>query len=149
MSEGAAKMASRSGRCLCGALRFSATPATLGVDVCHCGMCRRWTGGALMVVACEGVTVADGADLGIYRSSEYGERVFCKTCGSSLIWRMQDGSSAYVAVSAFDDQSGFALAQEIFIDDKPAFYAFAGGARKLTGAEFAAMMQAGAEQADG
>jgi hypothetical protein len=138
----------RTGGCLCGALRFSATPTSLGVDVCHCGMCRRWTGGAFMAVPCGAVAMENGAAAGVYRSSDYGERVFCKRCGSSLIWRMQDGSSAHVAVSALDDLSGFTLAQEIFIDEKPAFYDFAAETRKLTGADFVAMF-ASAEEGSG
>ncbi|MBB3974383.1 GFA family protein [Hansschlegelia beijingensis] len=136
-----AEAALRAGRCLCGAARFAARPATGEVDVCHCGMCRRWAGGVFMAAACDDVALADEAAFGVYRSSEYGERLFCRTCGSSLIWRMQDGSSAHVAVSAFDDPAGFVFAKEIFIDDKPAFYDFANDTRRLTAAEFMAEME--------
>lgn len=144
-----AELAPRTGGCLCGAVRFTATPTTHEVDACHCGMCRRWTGGVYMAAPCEGVTMEDEAATGVYRSSDYGERVFCKTCGSSLVWRMQDGSSAHVSVSALDDLSGFVLAQEIFIDEKPAVYDFANDTRKLTGAEFAAKFEVDQEPSGG
>lgn len=140
--------APKSGRCLCGAVRFS---AKIGphVDVCHCGMCRRWSGGVFMASAGEDIAIEDEAALGVYRSSDYGERVFCKTCGSSLFWRMQDGSGAHVSVSALDDLSGLTFAQEIFIDEKPALYDFANETRRLTGAEFVAMFEAKQEEAGG
>lgn len=143
-----AELVQKSGRCLCGATRFAAKVAT-DVDACHCGMCRRWTGGMFLGSHAEDVAIEDEATVAAYKSSEYGERVFCKTCGSSLFWRMQDGSSAHVSVSALDDASGLTFANEIFIDEKPPLYDFANPTRKLTGAEFVAMVEAGQEQAGG
>ncbi|KAB0682112.1 GFA family protein [Aureimonas leprariae] len=108
------------------------------MGVCHCGMCRRWSGGVFMAVECESLEIGDEAALGVYRSSEYGERVFCRTCGSSLFWRMQDGSHVAACLSAFDDPSRFRFTSEIYIDEKPATYAFANDTRKMTGSEFLA-----------
>jgi hypothetical protein len=126
----------RTGGCLCGSVRFEASPLRLDMDACHCSMCRRWSGGVFMAVPCgDGVAFQSAATLGIYRSSEYGERLFCRECGSSLIWRLQDGSSAAVALQAFDDLSGFVFVEEIFVDEKPDHYAFANETRKRTGAE--------------
>lgn len=129
----------KTGGCLCGAVRFSAK-AGAHMDVCHCGMCRRWSGGVFMGVPVEDLKIEDEAALGVYRSSDYGERVFCKSCGSSLFWRMQDGSAAVASLQAFDDPSGIVFAEEIFVDDKPATYDFANDTAKLTGAEFIARM---------
>ncbi|WP_407520965.1 GFA family protein [Methylobacterium oryzisoli] len=129
-----------SGRCLCGAVRFTVQPKHREMDVCHCGMCRRWSGGALMSVECvPGITIDDEAKLGLYGSSDHGERGFCRICGSSLFWRMRDGSLLTVSAQAFDDPAQFTFATEIFIDDKPPNYAFAGSTVKKTGAEIAAM----------
>ncbi len=131
MGEGA-----RAGGCLCGGVRFLASPAKPEMDVCHCGICRRWSGGAFMAVGCAGeFELTASATLGIYRSSAYGERLFCKSCGSSLVWRMQDGSMHAVSLQAFDDQDGFTFAEEIFFDEKPQTYDFANATRKLTGAD--------------
>lgn len=128
---------SSTGRCLCGAVRFTAR-AGAHMDVCHCGMCRRWSGGVFMGVPVTELAIEDETALGVYRSSDYGERVFCKTCGASLFWRMQDGSAAVVSLQALDEASGVVFAEEIFIDDKPATYDFANDTAKLTGAEFIA-----------
>ena len=130
---------SLSGGCLCGAVRFAAVPEKLEMDVCHCGMCRKWSGGTFMAVPCTGVTVDDDASLSVYPSSDWGERVFCRTCGSSLFWRLR-GGEGHVAVSlqSFDDVAPFAFTEEIFIDEKPALYAFAGERPRKTGAQVVA-----------
>lgn len=132
------------GHCLCGAVKFTATPAKMEMGVCHCSMCRRWSGGVFMAVDCgTSVVVDDASQLGVYKSSGYGERCFCEACGSTLFWRMQDGSANVVAAQAFDDASGFALVSEIFTDEQPANYAFANHTKRQTGAEvFAAFMAA-------
>jgi hypothetical protein len=140
---------SKTGGCLCGAVRFTATPLTHEVDACHCGKCRKWSGGIYMAVPCSDVAIADEAAVSAFKSSDYAERVFCKTCGSSLFWRMHDGSVVVAAMQAFDDLTGFVLAEEVFVDEKPAIYAFANPTRKLTGDEFFARYAASQEQAGG
>jgi hypothetical protein len=76
--------------------------------------------------------------LGVYTSSDWGERCFCTKCGSTLFWRMRDGSHQVVAAQAFDDPGQFAFNSEIFIDENPGNYAFSNQTKKLTGAEFIA-----------
>ncbi|POF30207.1 GFA family protein [Roseibium marinum] len=124
-----------SGGCLCGAVRFTAVPEKPEMGVCHCSMCRRWTGGVFMAVGCGDVQVEDEDALGVYKSSGYGERVFCKTCGTTLFWRMADGSHTSVSAQAFDDPSVFKFTTEIFVDEQPANYAFANDTSKMTGPE--------------
>jgi hypothetical protein len=51
-----------------------------------------------------------------------------------------------LSAGLFDDFAGLALGKEIFIDDKPAGYAFAGERPRLTGAEVVAMFAG--DQAD-
>lgn len=143
-------MASKSpqlqGQCLCGAVKFTAAPAAMEMGVCHCSMCRRWSGGAFMAVECDALQIADESALGVYKSSEWGERCFCKTCGSTLIWRMQSGEGhAAISVQAFADPSAFVFANEIFTDEQPANYAFANKTKRMTGGEFLAAFQSEAD----
>lgn len=129
----------RSGGCLCGAVRFTAVPRKLEMDVCHCGMCRRWSGGVLMSVPCSEVTIEDEAELGTFISSDWAMRQFCRKCGTSLFWRLREGGDhVAVAFQSFDDVSPFAFVEEIFIDEKPALYAFAGERTRKTGAQVVA-----------
>lgn len=130
-----------SGRCLCGAVTFTAAPEAMEMGVCHCSMCRRWAGGPFTAVSCGKSVEIDGeSQLGVYTSSNWGERCFCKTCGSTLFWRMRDGTNTAVSAQAFDDPASFAFVEEVFIDEKPANYAFANDTKKLTGTEMFAVL---------
>ncbi len=129
-----------SGRCLCGAVTFKANIASNEVGICHCSMCRQWSGGVMMAVEYKGELKLDSTDaLGIYESSDWGERGFCKTCGTSLFWRMKGGGHGVVSPHALEDMKGQTLTHEIFIDSKPDFYNFAEPTKKMTGAEIMAM----------
>jgi hypothetical protein len=136
MGEGAHDV---SGRCLCGAVRYKARASNSDVSACHCGMCRRWTGGPLLYIHIEGKPAFTGEDaIGLFRSSEIGERGFCKKCGSILFWKTADQDSYTIAAGSIDDQAGLVFTREIFIDDKPPYYDFANATQRLTGAESAA-----------
>jgi hypothetical protein len=126
------------GHCLCGAVTFTAKAEKLAMDACHCGMCRRWAGAPLMTVACTDVKVADESALGIFRSSDWAERSFCKACGTTLFWWTHDRKLITISAQAFDDPAQFAFTDEIYIDEKPANYAFANNTHKMTGAEVVA-----------
>jgi hypothetical protein len=125
-----------SGGCLCGAVRFTAKLSSHDVAVCHCGMCRRWTGGPLMYLDTEGAPSFEGKEsITVYRSSEQGERGFCNRCGSILFWKVAGEDRYTFAAGSLDDASKLVLAKEIFIEDKPGFYDFANDTQRLTGAE--------------
>lgn len=109
------------------------------MDVCHCGMCRRQSAGPFFAVEVTDVQLKDENHLGVYASSDWGERCFCKTCGTILFWRMRDGSHIAASAMAFDHPEGFQLTSEIFIDKKPANYALAGERSRLTAAEVMAL----------
>jgi hypothetical protein len=139
-------MASRTGGCLCGAVRYtlSAPPAAFGA--CHCGMCRRWTGGIdLGIEVLPGGIVWDAdATLKTYQSSDWAERGFCGTCGGNLFWRLtvpgpMQGLLA-LGAGTLDDMTGLAFASEVYIDAKPEGYAFAGDRKRMTEAEVMAMV---------
>ena len=125
----------QSGRCLCGAVTFTATPVH-GMHACHCESCRRWSGGVYLGVDCgDSVEVANADSVTTFESSAWADRSFCSACGSTLFWTLKAGGMTAVSVQAFDDPSAFAFENEIFIDAKPANYAFAGDRPRLTGAE--------------
>lgn len=136
-----------SGQCLCGGVRFVAEAKTHDVTVCHCSMCNRWSGGVSMFMDVIGAPEFKGRDLiGIYRSSDWGERAFCKVCGSSLFWKLAGKDRYTLSTGALNDQTVLTLATEIFIEDKPAYYAFANDTVKLSGPD---AMAAFVEEPDG
>ncbi|WP_298429457.1 GFA family protein [uncultured Jannaschia sp.] len=130
-----------SGRCLCGACAFTARPdGPAGTGACHCGMCRKWSGGIFMSVDCgDSVAFEDGAPLGRFRGSDWGERVFCTACGASLLWQLQDGTHQHVSIQCFEDPGQFEIGVEVFIDKKPGNYALAGDRKTMTEAEVFAL----------
>ena len=134
-----------SGACLCGAVRFTATLRNRHVDSCHCSMCRRWTAGPMFTVDCGNtLKVEDATHLGVYRSSDWAERCFCKKCGTSLYYRLVDKNFYAVSAESVDDKGGFSFTTQIFVDEKPPYYDFANKTKMMTGAEvFAAFAEAG------
>ncbi len=140
----------RAGGCLCGAVRFSATPADDEVSACHCSMCRRWTAGPFLVRDCgTSLTFEDTSSLGAYRSSEWAERGFCKQCGTPLYYRLIDKDMYFVSAEAFDDRNYYTFTSQIFIDEKPNYYDFANKTHNMTGAEVFALFAPGGDEAKG
>ena len=134
-------------QCLCGSVRFSAVPVKAETDVCHCSMCRRWAAGPLFAVDCGDSLVVDaGDDLERYGSSDWGERGFCRKCGTSLFWNLTGQQAYHVSLSAFETPPQVRFATEIFIDEKPDCYEFANDTNKLTGEQVLALFAAGQEE---
>ncbi|MFN0263075.1 GFA family protein [Tepidamorphus sp. 3E244] len=127
------------GQCLCGNVHYEVSVADEHYTTCHCSMCRRWSGGPFMCVHASGDDVTWLNDTGLrwYRSSDWAERGFCATCGTSLFYRLADNHDAMliVSVDSMDDSAGITLAQHIFVDHQPDRYAFADDAPRKTEAE--------------
>ncbi len=128
------------GRCLCGAVSISANVSHRDLGACHCDTCRRWGGGPLLAVECEDNVQFEGQTLiGVYASSDWAERGFCKQCGTHLFYRLREHAFYAIPVGLFDEQEGWQLNREVFIDQKPAFYCFAQRTEQLTGEELFAL----------
>ena len=136
----------RHGHCLCGAVQITAKKAANHVDVCHCRMCRRWGGGPFVEIDCGTNVLIKGAErIALYISSEWAERAFCVDCGTHLFYRLRETGEHMVCAGLLDDgtdQNDLSLKRQVFIDEKPAYYDFAGDSETLTGAELFAMIQA-------
>lgn len=128
----------REGGCLCGAVRFSAALPTLEFGACHCEMCRRWTGSALMALSVPQAAVRWKGDEHIarYQSSDWAERAHCRRCGTPLFYHVTaDGPMSdelELPVGLLDDPSGLTFSSEIYIDLKPDSFAYAGDRPRLT-----------------
>lgn len=122
--------------CLCGAISLSTTKINYHVAACHCSMCRKWGGGALLAVECgSDISFRAEENIGIYQSSEWAERGFCKKCGSHLFYRFKQNNQYYIPVGIFDNDEGFVFEHQVFIDEKPEYYSFANETKNMTGAE--------------
>lgn len=124
------------GACLCGKVTFSASRAPAEVGACHCNICRRWGGGPLMAVNC-GPEVEFGQDETIktFDSSAWADRGFCRECGTHLFYRVKQSGEYFMPVGLFAEGPSWDLDHQVFIDEKPAFYAFANQTTDMTGPE--------------
>ena len=125
-------LAMQKGSCLCGSITITTTSMNPAVGVCHCGMCRKWGAGPFLSVNCNQDIEIEGEDnLGIYNSSDWGERGFCKQCGSNLFYRLKKTSTYYVSSEIFEE-APLKMELEIFIDCKPEYYSFCNETKKMT-----------------
>jgi hypothetical protein len=79
------------GSCLCGKLNFSAQLPTLWVAHCHCTLCQKNAGAAIVTWAGfneTDVTIEDsGKTLKWYSATENAYRGFCSHCGTTLFFK--------------------------------------------------------------
>jgi len=131
------------GACLCGACRISGTPLSDKMHICHCDMCRAWTGVGMMALQLDGKDIEMSGPVKTRATSDWAERAWCDDCGSSLYYRVTaEGPYAnnyHVASGLFADAGGVTLTGEYFTDKRPKGYAFAGDLHGMTEAETLAM----------
>lgn len=124
------------GQCLCGAVKFNTLSASKNLGACHCKMCRSLCSGPYLSVDCGTDVQFESEDnIGIYNSSEWAERGFCKQCGSQLFYRLKGNGQTIMSAGLFPDDSGFVFDHQVFIDEKPVYYCFSNETENMTGAE--------------
>lgn len=127
---------SMTGKCLCAAVKFTVHEAETGFHSCHCATCRRWSGGPAMAAAVSEPDFEGIENIARYASSDWAERGFCKLCGSHLFYYLKPRNQYMMWTGAFDDPTAFRMSGEIFIEEKPPGYAFAGEHPRMTGEDF-------------
>ena len=133
-------MTDTSAHCLCGVVKITATKVEHDVHICHCTMCRRWSGGPAMSVDCgEQVVISGNEYVSIFDSSDWAQRGFCKLCGSHLFYRLKGNNQYILPVGLFENLADLQLSHQFFIDEKPAYYSFTEKTRNLTGAQVFAL----------
>ncbi len=125
---------SAKGNCLCGAVSFNVKTASNEVGICHCRMCRTWSGGPYVGIDC-GTEVSFSGDVSSYDSSEWAERGFCANCGTHLYYQFKNTGQTIMPAGLFDDNEKLEMDHQIFIDEKPSYYDFANQTKNMTGAE--------------
>lgn len=96
------------GGCACGAVRYELTGVPTDVSDCHCRLCQRAVGAAVVTWAS-----VDTPRLQIvrgeprwWRSSASAERGFCPRCGASLLFRQVGGGPSVDLTVATLDEPG-------------------------------------------
>jgi hypothetical protein len=122
----------KTGSCLCGQVAFELRGPLQDVTACHCGQCRKMTGNywASTNTADKDLHFIRKYTLAWYASSDFAKRGFCKTCGSTLFWKRNEGDTTSVCPGSIDGSTGLKLGGHIFCGDAGDYYEIAGGSYK-------------------
>ncbi len=112
------------GRCECGSVRFDIEYPRKAITVCHCSQCRRTSGHlwAATRTRYDQVTFQQSEGLTWYTSSDFAKRGFCKYCGSSLFYRMNDEEGIGIAAGCIENPTGMFIEKHIFAANKGDYY---------------------------
>ncbi|SMP01133.1 GFA family protein [Shimia sagamensis] len=115
------------GSCLCGDITFETEAEPQGASMCHCGQCRKQSGGiwSSAYVADNDLTIT--GDVLWFEASQTAKRGSCQRCGSYLFWKAHDEDTISFALGAVDGPTGLELTKHIFVRDKGDYYALADG----------------------
>ncbi|WP_462383030.1 GFA family protein [Pseudomonas sp. Marseille-QA0892] len=130
------------GACVCGAVHLTLEISDRSVAACHCGTCRRWGGGPLLVAESDvPIQFESEEDVGVFATSDWAERGFCKRCGSHLFYRLKAGGHYSVPVGLLDSDANWKMTQQVFVEERPAYYSFAQQTEELTGEQLFAQFK--------
>ncbi len=112
------------GKCECGKVSFQAEGVGGTVTICHCSQCRRISGHvwAATHASCEKLSFSSDEGLTWYVSSDFAKRGFCKFCGSSLFYKMNDQDFITIAAGCLDAPTNLEIGKHIFVKDKGDYY---------------------------
>jgi hypothetical protein len=128
-----------SGKCQCGAVRYTVADEFLYAANCHCSNCRAMTGSAFKSFAGierEKLTITDGQDNLLIYGDDTGHDTRCATCGSFLFSVVRENAYVHVAMGSLVDAPSLRPTEHIFVgskapwfeitDDLPQFDEYAG-----------------------
>lgn len=113
------------GRCECGKVQFEIDEIRNTITACHCKQCRRTSGhfwASTQVSDFKKVQFIEEAGLTWFASSNFATRGFCKFCGSSLFYRLNDEEGGAIAAGCLDEPTNTKLDKHIFVKDKGDYY---------------------------
>ncbi|HEY3785652.1 MAG TPA: GFA family protein [Steroidobacteraceae bacterium] len=113
-----------SGRCLCGALRYTCAPPVSQAAFCHCESCRRAAGAhvvAWMTVPRSSFQLTSGT-ASQFASSPPVVRQFCGRCGSPVTyWNESSPETIDVTLATLDSPGAITPADHIWMGDAVAW----------------------------
>lgn len=82
-------MATLSGSCFCGEVKFQVTGSPVVMGYCHCESCRHWSAGpvnAFTLWKPEAFKITQGAEsVGTFNKTPASSRKWCKKCGGHVL----------------------------------------------------------------
>jgi len=117
-------MTTHDGGCLCGAVRYSFEGEPAAALVCHCTHCQKQAGSAFSTIlgVPEAALTMTGQPTSYHDHGESGklvERIFCGTCGSPLISKVEVAPGmVWVKAGTLDDTAVFKPSAHIWTRSK-------------------------------
>lgn len=117
------------GRCNCGAVRFTAIGPFRPPKACHCKSCRRQSGHYLAATQIDrsGLAVVGEEMLSWFYATEQARRGFCRVCGVHLFWEQDGSDRVSICMGCLDEPTGLKLAGHIFVREKGDYYEISDG----------------------
>jgi len=122
------------GSCDCGKVIFHVENIRESITVCHCSQCRRTSGhlwASTHASAFSDLHFSSDEGLTWYISSDFAKRGFCKFCGSSLFYRMNDEEGVGIAAGCLDAPTNTQIGKHIFVKDKGDYYSITDDAPQI------------------
>jgi len=118
---------SRTGGCLCGAVRYEVLGPLRDVLLCHCEECRRWHGHLSASTAADkhDLVITEGRGLRWIdspRSDARARRGFCGECGSSLFWDPPGRQTVSIAAGTLDSGAGLRVVSHWYVSQAGEYY---------------------------
>lgn len=115
------------GHCLCHAITFEVLAPPQGASMCHCGQCRRQSGGIWSSAFVDDSALTVSGPVRWFQSSPKAKRGFCPDCGSFLFWKALDEDTTSFALGALENPTGLMIEKHIFVRDKGDYYEISDG----------------------
>ena len=119
-------MTTREGGCLCGAVRYALRAEPTDASYCHCRLCQRAAGAPVLAFATIGpraAFVTTRGDAARYRSSSFGERLFCRDSGTQLAIATDDAPDTLdITLASLDDPAAFMPQFHIWTESRIAWF---------------------------
>ena len=113
------------GGCLCGKLRYSSSAEPLEAGYCHCRMCQKLSGAAVLPWASfksGSFSYTEGSPK-IYTSSKRGQWEFCAECGSQIVFRATDNDATVeINVGTLDDPEAVSPQYHVWCDSQVSWF---------------------------
>jgi len=115
------------GSCLCGDITFETGAEPQGTSMCHCGQCRKQSGGIWSSAYVPEADLTITGPVSWFASSDTAKRGICPRCGSFLFWKAHDEDTISFSLGSVDGPTGLTLSKHIFVADKGDYYEIADG----------------------
>jgi len=120
MNDPTASLPAVEGGCLCGAVRYRATPTHREGYYCHCRMCQLAFGNtraAFVNLRKDEVAWTRGAP-SYFASSTFARRGFCRRCGTPLCFEYLDSPRMDLSVGSLDAPAAFTPSAHFAVESR-------------------------------